>query len=527
MSNQRILERKMAFVGFLMLLFLGAFSNANATIENNPIEIVDFSTFLGGTGDDHMDVSFAFGSTVVDSKGNIIVAGRTTSIDFPLKDAFQDNLNGISDSTISKFHPDGSLIFSTYFGGSAQELITDVAVDSEDNIIVAGITGSYDFPLMNEFQSNFMGGSADCFIAKFSEDGQSLLFSTPFGGTQSDWVYTMNVDSYDRIAISGTTQSTDFPLLNPHQDTHFGALDIFVSLFEADAQSLMFSTYLGTTGIDHGRRIDFNSQGDILLTGIAAIGELATEGAYQEENAGGASDAFLAKFKTNGTLAYFTYLGGASTEWGNDLAVDSEDNVIITGFTMSDDFPTVNPYQEELVDYTEVFITKFTPDGQSVLFSTYMGGSSFDYGNAITTDSQDRIIVTGQTDSADFPTTFPIDTTESGHNNASLVVLNQDGSLLLSMTFGGEDDDVGIGVAWYSGDSFIVIGYTESDNFPTYEAYQETYGGSNDMFIMKIDLQGLIDIPLDGYTPGLIEGIIVIGIIAVVALLLFVRKRIG
>jgi Ni/Fe-hydrogenase subunit HybB-like protein len=105
--------------------------------------------------------------------------------------------------------------------------------------------------------------------------------------------------------------------------------------------------------------------------------------------------------------------------------------------------------------------------------------------------------------------------------------LNQDGSLLLSMIFGGGHHDIGIGVAWHSDDSFVVVGYTASDDFPIYEAYQGTYGGNNDMFIMKINLQGLIDVPPGGYTPGLLEGGIVIGIIAVVVLLLFVRRRAG
>jgi len=535
MSIQKIFRRKTAVFGFLMLLFLAAFSQAHATIENDPIELIEFSTFLGGTGDEHMDVSYAFGSTVVDSKGNIIVVGQTTSIDFPLKDAYQDNISDYSDSTISKFHPNGSLIFSTYLGGSAQDLIMDVAVDSEDNIIIAGVTGSSDFPLMNAFKSNSTGvsaGSVDCFITKFSEDGQSLLFSTFFGGTGNDWLYTMNVDSNDRIAISGTTQSTDFPLLNPYQDTHAGALDIFVSLLEADGQSLLFSTYLGTTGIDHGRSIDFDSQGNVWLTGITASGDLATEGAYQEEYGGSSSDVFLAKFSVNGALAYLTFLGGNSIEWGNALAVDSEDNIILTGFTTSDDFPTMNPYQDERVEYADMFITKFTPSGQSVVFSTYMGGSSIDYGNAITVDPHDHIIVTGQTDSADFPTTFPLNTTEVSHNNVTLVVLNPDGSLLLSMIFGGEDDDVGIGVAWYSDYSFILVGYTESADFPIYEAYQGTYGGGEaDMFIIKIDLQSLIETPTstttDEFPLGVLEGSIVIGIIAVVALLLFIRKRAG
>ncbi|NHJ15110.1 MAG: hypothetical protein EAX95_15615 [Candidatus Thorarchaeota archaeon] len=496
-SNLHSLSRKPAIVVCILLLSLGAFSQVNAALEYNLTELVDFSTFLGGTGDDCMEfVSYAFGSTTVDSKGNIIVAGRTESIDFPLKDAFQDHMNGPSDAIISKFYPNGSLIFSTYFGGSAQEVPTDVAVDSEDNIIIAGVTGSPDFPLMNAFQPDFTGGlegAADCFLTKFSEDGQSLLFSTYFGGTGSDWCYTMNVDSNDRIAISGATESSDFPLVNAHQDARSGSLDIFVSLFEADGQSLLFSTYLGTTGIDHGRRVGFDSQGNVLLTGIVAIGELATEGAYQEEHAGGAADVFLAKLNTNGALAYLTFLGGADNEWGNDLAVDSEDNIVIIGYTLSDDFPMMNSYQAERAEYADMFITKFTPDGQSIVFSTYIGGSSPDYGNSVTVDSQDRIIVTGQTESADFPTTYPLGSAESMYDNVSLVVLDEDGSLLFSMTFGGARDDIGIGVAWHSDDSFIILGYTDSTNFPVYEAYQDTSAGDFDMFIMKTNLQDLID----------------------------------
>jgi hypothetical protein len=516
--------------GVLLLLFLGTISIANATPENGPLELTEFSSFLGGTGDDCIEtVAYAFGSTTVDSLGNIIVVGRTESTDFPLKDAYQDHINGFSDGTISKFSPNGSLIFSTYFGGSAQEVPTEVAVDSEDNIIVAGITGSSDFPLMNPLQSNFTGGSegnADCFLTKFSKDGQSLLFSTYFGGTGSDWCYTMDVDSNDRIVISGTTESTSFPLLNAYQDTLSGACDVFLSFFEADGQSLLFSTYLGTNGTDHGRRVAINSEGDILLTGIVESGDLATENAYQEHAAGG-TDAFLAKFDTNGTLLYFTFLGGSLVEWANDLAVDSEDNIVLTGFTASDDFPTVNPYQDELSAPIDMFITKFTPDGQNIVFSTYLGGSSEDYGNAITTDSHDRIIVTGQTNSADFPTTIPYSTTGSHYNNVTLVVLDKVGSLLLSMVFGGGNHDLGIGVAWHSDDSYVVVGYTSSSTFPVHEAYQGTYGGDNDMFVMKMNLQGLIDISQDGLPLGLMEGGIVVGIIAVVALLLFVRKRAG
>ncbi|TFG29995.1 hypothetical protein EU528_08920 [Candidatus Thorarchaeota archaeon] len=532
MKKQGIFVKRMATFGFLLILFLGAFSIVNATMEADLTELIEFSTFLGGTGDDSIEtVSYAFGSTTVDSKGNIIVVGRTESTDFPLKDAFQDHINGLRDSTISKFHPNGSLIFSTYLGGSAQELITDVAVDSEDNIIVAGITGSADFPVVNALKSNSTGiteGSVDSFITKISEDGQSILYSTFFGGSGNDWLYTVNVYSNDRIAISGTTDSTDLPLLNPHQDTHAGGLDVFVAFLEADGQSLLFSTYIGSPSIDHGRRVDFDSLGNIWVTGIVGISDLATAGAYQEEHAGGTTDAFLAKFNYTGTLEYLTFLGGEATDWGNDLSIDSEDNIVITGFTTSDEFPTSSPYQDARAGYADMFITKFTSDGQSLVFSTYLGGSSPDYGNAITIDSHNRIVVTGQTESDDFPTTLPYSTTVAMHDNVSIVVLNPEGSLLSSFVFGGGPDDIGIGVTWHSGDSFIVVGYTESADFPIYQAYQETYAGDSDMFIMRLDLESLIGTPTsDGFPLGLLEGGIIIGIVIVVVLLIIVRKRTG
>ena len=528
--------------GFLVLLFLGALSIANATLEPDPVpaDLIDFSTFLGGTGDDDCDVSYEFGSTVVDSKGNIIVAGRTQSTDFPVKDAYQDTYSDAGDGTISKFYPNGSLIFSTYLGGSEQEYITDVAIDSQDNIIVAGITGSSDFPVVNAFKSNSTGvspGDVDGFITKLAEDGQSLLFSTYFGGSGNDWLYTMNIDSSDRIAFSGTTDSTDLPLVNPHQATNSGGREVFIVTLAADAQSIVFSTYLGTVENDHGRRVGFDSLGNLLVAGMIGTGDLATGGVYQEDHGGGNTDAFLAKYNMTGEMEYFSFLGGADSEWGVDLAIDSDDNVVVTGFTTSDDFPTTNAYQEERGGFADMFITKFSEDGQSAVFSTYLGGSSPDYGNAIVIDPEDRIIVTGQTKSTDFPTTLPFNNTDSMHDNVSLVMMSPEGSLLVSIALGGEADDIGMGVAWHSDDCFIVAGFTKADEFPIYEAYQDTYAGAGDLFVMKIDLASII--PTSGtetttgtetgtgYAPGILEGGIIIGIVVVVAMLVLLKRRTG
>ncbi len=532
MNNKRSFKKGIAITVILSFLVLGTCSIANAIPTNDASEVIDFSTYLGGTGDEHTDIAYSFGETVVDSKGNIIVGGRTSSTDFPVKDAFQEHFNGTSDGTISKFAPNGTLIFSTYFGGVGQEQITDVAIDSEDNIVVFGTTGSPNLPMVNAFKSNATGiveGSVDCFIAKFSEDGQPLLYSSYFGGDGNDYGYTMNIYSNDRIAISGTTDSTDLPLENPHQDTFSGALDVFVALLEADGQSLLFSTYIGTPGIDHGRRVAFDSQGNVLVTGICAIGNIATTGSYQDEHAGGTADAFLAKFDYTGELEFLTFLGGEATDWGNDLAIDTDDNIVITGFTTSDEFPLSNAIQEERLGYADMFISKVASDGQSLVFSTYLGGTEPDYGNDVAIDAQNRILILGQTESLDFPTNYTFGAPDSTKDNTSLVVFNPDGSLLLSLNFGGAEDDVGIGITCYSEDSYVLLGYTESDDFPTHEAYQETYAGQGDMFVMKMDLEDLLSAPSggNGFTLGIVEISIIIGVVVVVIFLLFLKRRTG
>ncbi len=522
MYSKRSLGRIPVVIGFLMLFLLGAFLQVRATTDNAQLELIEFSSYLGGTDDESMGVSFAYGDILVDSKGNIILVGMSYSDDFPTKNAIQEHLNGGRDGIIAKFSPNGSLIFSTYLGGLAQEYIAGVAVDSEDNIILAGETASLDFPIVNSNPSDSLG--LDCFITKISEDGQSILFSTKFGGSDSDYLYAMCIDSNDRIAITGTTASSDFPLLYPSQSSPKGNLEVFLSFFDSDGYSLLFSTYLGTSGIDHGRQVAFDSHGDLLLTGMIANGDLGTDGVFQEEYAGGSSDAFVAKFKANGTLVYFTFLGGTDLDTANDMAIDSADNVVVTGYSLSDDYPLLNPIQAERIDRAEMFITKLSSDGQEVEFSSYLGGSAADYGNAIKIDQEDRIVVIGQSASLDFPMTYTVNITESRYDNIVLVVLNPDGSLLFSTQFGGMRDDYGMGVAWYSNDSIVLTGCTASPDFPIHSAYQDTHSGSNDMFIMKVNLEGLLDAPLSF---GIVEAGIIVGVIGILVVVLLLRRRIG
>lgn len=499
------------------------------TAEKNKPAFIVFSTYLGGTGDEEGTIAdlHYLGDTIVDSKGNIIMIGRTVSTDIPMVNAFQANNNGYLDITISKFHPNGSLIFSSYFGGEGHEWATGVAVDSEDNIVFAGITGSDNFPLKDPLQSENMGGSesnADCFVTKMAEDGQSLIFSTFLGGTGSDWCYEMNVDASDRIAITGTTYSSNFPLLNPHQNSIQGNLDCFVSFIEADGQSLLFSTYLGTIGLDHGRGIAFDSLENIIVTGQMGVGNLATDGAFQESHGGGSTDAYLAIFDIDGTLDYFSFLGGSGFERANDISIDSNDNVVITGYTMSTDFPLLEAYQNENKGSYEIFITKIDLSDKNVTFSTYLGGSKIDIGNAHTIDHENNIIITGKTTSSDFPMTHnPNQTYELTKYDVLLVKLKGDGSsLLFSTMFGGEEEDVGVGVTWHLNHSYIITGFTKSDDFPIYHAIQGEYAGICDMFIMKIQTE---DVKETTSEIGIGLGIAGSGIVILISTSLIHKRR--
>ncbi|MFW9923674.1 MAG: SBBP repeat-containing protein [Candidatus Thorarchaeota archaeon] len=498
--------RKKIVICSLALLLMGSICSITFTFGQvpdftynlNDNEILEFSSYLGGTGDESgasANLNY-LGDSVVDSEGNIIVVGRTSSTDFPVKDALQATNHGNIDITISKFSVNGSLIFSTYFGGSENEWATGVALDSSDNIVFAGTTGSPDFPLKSAYQSTLLGGSegdADCFVAKISKDGQSLLYSTYFGGTGSDWCYTMAVDANNRIAITGTTYSSNLPLVNPFQSTNKGQLDCFVTLFAANGQSVIFSTLLGGTGADAGRGIIFDENNDIFLTGQMGSCTLSTSGVFQVGFGGGAADAYVAKFKANGSLEFYSFLGGTGYDRANGIALDSQGNILITGHTTSPDFPTANPYQAACAGSLDVFVAKIDPLGQNLNFSTYIGGSSSDNGYSITLDSEDNIVVTGQTNSLNYPTNFePLLPISSGVNILASKLSSDGSTLLFSSMIGGTYTDVGVSVSWYDNDSFIILGFTYSTDLPTSNAFQEEFGGVCDMFIMKVEFPNIL-----------------------------------
>ncbi len=295
----------------------------------------------------------------------------------------------------------------TYMGGTGEDFGKAIVVDHEDNVLITGKTNSTAFPEKLGHQTS-NAGSLDAFISKFDNKG-NLLWSTYFGGSYIDEAEGLEVTSFNDLIIVGSTQKhslnpADFPTLNAYQDTFGGGSnDIFLCRFSTNGV-LQWSTYFGGSGSDvqSGMHIALNSNEDVVLSGETASSNFDTLNAYQSLYNGG-RDVFLSSFTSNGNLTWSTYLGGSSFEHPYSLVIDKNDNIIIAGNTFSPDFDTLNSYIDTISGGSDVFISKFLSSG-SLLWSTYLGGSGSDEFPDLAIDDSNNVLIAGSTWASDFPT---------------------------------------------------------------------------------------------------------------------------
>ncbi|HEV2349102.1 MAG TPA: SBBP repeat-containing protein [Terriglobia bacterium] len=456
--------------------------------------VLIYSTYLGGSG---LDVGNAI---AVDSFGNVYVAGSTESANFPTTaGAFQTTYGGgVQSAFVSKLNPAGSaLVYSTYLGGSNQDVIASIAVDSLGNAYVTGSTYSSDFPTTTgAFQAAF-GGGTDAFVTKLSLDGSALVYSTYLGGNSYDLGNGIAVDSFGSVYVTGYAESANFPTTAGAFQTTFGGgvSNAFVTKLNPTGSALVYSTYLGGSNIDRGDRIALDSSGNAYVTGDAESTNFpTTAGAFQTTFGGGVQDAFVTKLNPAGSaLVYSTYLGGSGRDVGLGIAVDSIGNAYVTGYTESTDFPTTTgafqtTYVPAVNDY---FVTKLNSTGAALLYSTFLGGQGGDYegGQGIGVDSLGNAYVTGGTTSSLFPTTAGAPQTSFGgaFRDAVVFELNPAGSALVYSTYlGGSGDDYANGIAVDSSGNAYVTGSTQSSDFPTASPFQAANAGGYDAFVAKI-----------------------------------------
>jgi predicted extracellular nuclease len=407
----------------------------------SPTGTLVYSTFIGGIGTDEG------AGVAVDSSGNAYVTGRTTSVDFPVANAYQSALGGSQDAFLTKLNANGNgLVFSTFLGGNSNpngisftgEFGYAVAVDSANSAYVTGYAVSTNFPVVNAFQSTGGGAKDDVFVTKFAANGASLVYSTYLGGADFDEGYNIAVDSAGSAYITGITGSTNFPLVNARQGLYGSNQDAFLAKFSPAGNTLAYSTYIGGFAQDVGYGIAVDGSGNAYVAGVTSSGNFPVSGQIQSFNNGGtavATDAFVAKFNAAGnTVAYVTWLGGSGNESGIGLAVDPSGNAYVVGQTTSTNFPTASPIQASNNGLADVFLTKLTASGNAMVYSTYLGGGGEDVGNDIAVNSAGDAFITGQTASSNFPTASPRQANNGGSSDAFVTRISTSNDVSISIS---------------------------------------------------------------------------------------------
>ncbi|MGH9760363.1 MAG: SBBP repeat-containing protein, partial [Blastocatellia bacterium] len=299
-----------------------------------------YSTLIGGSNTDFCD------GIAIDVNGAAFVVGETSSKDFPVTPgAFMEHTMASGGTGfVTKVSPDGTkLEYSTFLGGSGADAVFQPAVDTDGNVYVAGRTSSSDFPTTPGAFQRKKKSKITGFVAKFSQSG-TLVYSTLIGGKNSHEIGWIAVNDAGEAYVTGSTNSTDFPTTpGSYQERLAGRFDSFVTKFDAQGHSLLFSTFLGGAADDSAMSVALDHDGNVYVTGNSESHDYpVTPDAFQTVKRG-PSDVVVSKLNPDGSkLVYSTYLGGESDETGYAIAVDNSGNAVVAGETFSAGFPTTS-----------------------------------------------------------------------------------------------------------------------------------------------------------------------------------------
>lgn len=385
---------------------------------------------------------------------------------------------------------DPVLNYSTLLGGGGDEVAFAVAADAAGNAFLAGYTSSADLP----FGGSFHGGPRDAFVAKLNSLGTAFDFVTYLGGSGDDLAYGVAVDSSGYVYVAGTTASQDFPVTAAAwRRTHAASWDGFIAKLLPSGSGLSYSTFVGGSGDDWIYSLALDTDGSVTVTGETASTNFPiTSGAWRATYGGGLSDAFVTRLNAGGTAAvYSTYLGGSQDDVGLGVALDSNGNAYVAGYTQSANFPvTSGAYQTTKRAGYDAFVSALTGAGTSALYSTFLGGADADFAVGIAVDASGSAYVTGYTASADLPRTAGVvQTTKAAGYDAFVAKLASAGNALTYSTFlGGNGDDYGLAIALDAAGNVYLTGDSASSDFPTTpDAFQTGLSGLFNAFLVKLN----------------------------------------
>ena len=474
--------------------------------------VVLYASYLGGGMADVVT------SVKVDSAGMVYVYGYTNNGDLvATTGAYQTANAGQTDLFLAKFDPtqsgSNSLLYFTYLGGTGTEIATGMALDSAGHVYLTGSTTSTTLPVAGSpFQSALVTTATaegntgqNAFIVKFSPNGKGtadLVYSTYLGGSGFDKGNDIAVDASGAVYVVGTTTSGDFPLsASAYAKARWGNTDAFITKLVPGSSTLAYSSFLGGELDDDGRAIAVTPAGLIDIVGTTSSTEFPLAGYAYETTLQGLYGIFVAQIDPTqsgvNSLLYATYISASVTDEARGMALDPSGNLLLTGYTMSPDFPvTPNAFQSRLGGNGNANANAFVaslnlsaPPYSFINYATYLGGQAADVGEAIASDSNGNAFVTGYTMSVDFPVTFGALQTSWGYGiDIFLAEVNPTGGLLYSTYMGQTGVNVGYAIAVGQNGSVYLGGSTQPAGIsPTSNAFQGAFGGgSSDGFLVVI-----------------------------------------
>ena len=400
---------------------------------------LDYSTYVGGSGNDSGNAIAVNAST-----GVVYVAGGTSSgsgatTPFPTTPgALQTTYGGgnLDGFVFELSSSGGTLIYSTYLGGTGDDVANGLALDGNGNTYIVGSTSSTNFPISLRAIQTSLNGASNGFVTELNSTGSApVVYSTFLGGGNGDLATAVAVDSSGNAYVTGITYNSGFPVQNAFQKAcgscTGGMSNAFVSVIQPGGMAFVYSTFLGGSSADSGLGIAVDSSQDAYVTGIAQSTNFPVQSAYQGTYGGGSQDAFVSAFNPSGGLLYSTYLGGSQNDGGAGIAVDGSQNVYVTGQTGSSNFPVTNATQSTIGGANDAFVTEINCSGSQSVFSTFLGGSQNEDSTTsganlspiggITVDTTGaNIYVAGNTFSSNFPTVSPEQPTIGGNGVAGV-----------------------------------------------------------------------------------------------------------
>jgi hypothetical protein len=468
---------------------------------------LSFSTYVGGSDWEHAR------DVVADSQGNVYIVGGTASTDFPTTaGAYDTKFNpgytggfGPCDAFVSKFDPNGRLIWSTFLGGPGYDRAYAVEVDDSGYVYVAGRAGP-GFPIKNGFQATFEGvdngkyGMQNAFVAKIKPNGSDLVWASYVG--VSTMCRDLAIDNNGDIYVpSGRWNTTNIPpsewFTNAFQKTPPGGNgDSGVIKIKGDGSQVLWATWLGGSGneaLEASIRVD--DKGYIYIATCTHSRDIPTTAGAYDTSFNGGVDLYVAKLTPDGSgLVYGTFIGDAGKNWNNthNLAIDNQGNAYISVCATSSSFPTTSgAFQKTISGGIDWGVAKFSPTG-SLISSTLIGGNSYDNPDGIYVDDAGNIFITGETQSTNFPgiSIASYQPQNNGGHDAVLVILSADFKEILYSTYmGGSANDKGRSGFLDGNGNFYITGSSDGNGWPTKNAFQKFNGGKLDNIVSKFELK--------------------------------------